>query len=259
MRHVARFRKQFHGLIAVSVVMVSSPSLLLAEDTPGYYTDPSTGIVYRKVVRTIERPVVETKMTQRQETVFKPKTVVETRPTTRRIYTPVTEFRWVPKVEGRWNPFRQPTVAYHHVPETRWQPLDHVVAETKTQVQWEAVTQTVDVPQRLTRIAREEQVDFEPVGRVAPPATQSLASNVAPEIAARLRPLSSDAPVAPLGTAGNAPITSSFVTRETPRTSLQSGLRATELSPGSSGTYIQPLGSGDTSGVAGLSVPRIWR
>ncbi|EMI40297.1 hypothetical protein [Rhodopirellula sp. SWK7] len=259
MRHVARFRKHMLTLIAGSTIMVGSPTLLQGEDTPGYYTDPSTGIVYRKVVRTIERPVVETKIAQRQETVYKPKTVVETRPTTRRTYTPVTEFRWVPRVEGRWNPFRQPTVAYHHVPETRWQSRDEVIAETKTQVQWEAVTQTVDVPQRLTRIAREEQVDFEPVGRVAPPAARTLASNVAPEIAARLRPLDTSAPVQPLGTSGATPTSSSFVTRDDNRSSLQTGLRATELAPDAARGYTQPLGIGNTTGVAGLSVPRIWR
>ncbi|EMI57919.1 hypothetical protein [Rhodopirellula sallentina] len=245
-------------LIAGSMIVGGSASDLRGEDTPGYYTDPSTGIVYRKVVRTVERPKVETRIAKRQETVYKPKTVVESRPATRRTYTPVTEFRWVPRVEGRWNPFRQPTVAYHHVPETRWQARDEVVTETKTQVQWEAVTQTVDVPQRLTRIEREEQVDFEPVGRVAPPAAQSLASNVAPEIAARLRPLDSGQQIQSLSTTSGVPSSSSLV-KDHNRSSLQSGLRATELAPDASRGYTQPIGMGGTTGVAGLSVPRIWR
>lgn len=256
MRSIAGFRKQMFTHIAVSAVSVVSPSVLLAEDTPGYYTNPDTGIVYRQVIRTIERPIVETQMTQQQQTVYHPKTVVETRPTTRRTYTPVTEFRWTPQVEGRWNPFRQPTVAYRHVPETRWQARDEVVAETTTQVQWEAVTQTVQVPQRLTRMTHERKVDFEPVGRVAPVSTHSIASNVSPEIAAKLRPLDSNTHYQPM-TGGVGPAHSSLAAQNN-RSTLQTGLRATELMPQSPPLH-QPVGTANTSGIAGLMPPNIWR
>lgn len=258
MRALARFRTRILGLGALTLIAVGLPTIVTADEAPDYYTDPATGIVYRKVIRTIERPVVETKMTQRKKTVYKPKTVVETRPTTLRTFMPVTEFRWVPKVEGRWNPFRQPTVAYHHVPETRWQANEQVIAQTQTKVQWEAVTQTVDVPERLTRIAREKQVDYEPVGRVAPAPTQVARRNVAPEIAARLRPLDESTAVQ-REAGGDAPGRTSYASREKPRTTLQSGLRATELVPGASRAYTQPLGAGGVSSVAGLAPPRLWR
>ncbi len=256
MRTIASFRKQMFTTMAATAVAASAPTALSAEDTPGYYTNPDTGIVYRQVVRTIERPVVETKMTQQKQTVYQPKTVTETRPITRRTYTPVTEFRWQPHVEGRWNPFRQPTVAYHHVPETRWQARDEVMSETTTQVQWEAVTQTLQVPQRLTRITHEQKVDFEPVGRVAPSSTTNFASNVSPEIAARLRPLDSNTRYQPLSS-NVGPANTSLATHHN-RSSLQTGLRATELMP-QSPPLTQPLGTQNTSGIAGLAPPSIWR
>lgn len=256
MRYIAGFRKQMFIKMAVAAVAVASPPVLIAQDTPGYYTNPDTGIVYRQVVRTIERPIVETKMTEQQHTVYQPKTVVETRPTTRRTYTPVTEFRWTPQVEGRWNPFRQPTVAYHHVPETRWQARDEVVSETTTQVQWEAVTQTVQVPQRLTRMTHERKVDFEVVGRVAPMSTNSVASNVSPEIAAKLRPLASNTQYQPVN-GGIGPGNSSLAAQGY-RSSLQTGMRATELMPQSPPLH-QPVGSMNPSGIAGLMPPSIWR
>lgn len=258
MRSIASFRKQMFTHVAVTAVAIASPSALLAEDTPGYYTNPDTGIVYRQVIRTIERPVVETKMTQQQQTVYQPKTVVETRPTTRRTYTPVTEFRWMPHVEGRWNPFRQPTVAYHHVPQTRWQARDEVVSETTTQVQWEAVTQTVQVPQRLTRMTHERKVDFEVVGRVTPPATpsSSLASNISPEIAAKLRPLASNTQYQAINS--GIATTSGSLAANNNRSTLQTGLRATELMP-QSAPLNQPVGMNNTSGIAGLMPPSIWR
>lgn len=242
---------------------------VLAESMPGYFTDPATGIVYRQVTRTIEKPVVETKMQQQQQTVYKPKTVTETRPTTRRMYIPVTENRWVPKVENRWNPFAAPRVAYHHVPETRWQVKDEVIAHTSTQIHWEPETQTVNVPHQQMRMERQQLVDFEPVGRVAPHATPqttnpafstnpaSPTTNIAPEIAARLRPLASNTSVQPNSV--NPGLTNSpnqIASRVNPRTTLQTGLRATELVPRSNPSYVAPM---DTSGVAGLSPMRIWR
>ncbi|TWU16478.1 hypothetical protein Poly21_36830 [Allorhodopirellula heiligendammensis] len=262
MRYIASFRKQMFTPLVATVAAVASPSAVLAEDTPGYYTNPDTGIVYRQVIRTIERPVVETKMMEQQHTVYQPKTVVETRPATRRTYTPVTESRWLPRVEGRWNPFRQPTVAYQHVPEIRWQARDEVVSETTTQVQWEAVTQTIQVPQRLTRMTREQKVDFEPVGRVPASSASSLASNVSPEVAAKLQPLASK--LQPLGSnvqyqplnGGVSPASS--LAAQGSRSTLQTGLRATELMP-QSPPLNHPAGMTNTSNVAGLVPPSIWR
>ncbi|WP_404305200.1 hypothetical protein [Neorhodopirellula lusitana] len=250
-----------HLIVKASLLWIGSFTLagsVAAQDSSGFYTDPATGIVYRKVTRTIERPVVETKMTQRQQTVYKPKTVTETRPTTRRTYTPVTQHRWVPKVEGRWNPFVQPRVAYHHVPQTHWQANDEVVAETKTEVQWEPETQTVSVPQQLMRIAREQKVDFEPIGRVAPQASQVAASNVSPEIASRLRPLGESTSVQPLQNGSFAGNTNGMIARQNPRSTLQTGLRATELMPSSGTATVAPMTSG-TANIAGLPPLRIWR
>ncbi|WP_246112787.1 hypothetical protein [Allorhodopirellula solitaria] len=256
MRCIASFRKQMFTQVAASAVVFASASTLVGEDTPGYYTNPETGIVYRKVIRTIERPIVETKMTEQQKTVYQPKTVTETRPKTRRTYVPITELRLQPRVEGRWNPFRQARVAYQHVPETRWQARDEVVSETSTQVHWEAVTETVQVPQRLTRITHEQKVDFEPVGRVAPSSSTSLASNVSPEVAAKLRPLDSNAQYQPLPSSVG-PANSSLAAQQS-RSNLQTGMRATELTP-QSPPLTQPVGATGASGIAGFAPTSIWR
>src|SRR5690606_9965541 len=63
-----------------------------------YYTDPETGIVYRKVHRTIERPVVETQVKAQESTVYRPETVVEVRPETRTVYSPVVSYGWEPRL-----------------------------------------------------------------------------------------------------------------------------------------------------------------
>jgi len=183
------------------------------------------------------------------------------------MYIPVTQHRWVPKVENRWNPFVAPRVAYHHLPETTWQVRDEVIAETKTHVQWEPETQTVSVPQRSLRMDRQQQVDFEPIGRVAPNATPQTSApnaagsppNVRPEVAARLRPLAANSsiqPIHPGSVVGPASSVASLAFREDRRSNLQSGLRATELVPRSAPAYVAPV---DATGIAGLPPMRIWR
>lgn len=171
----------------VASIVAASTSTAQAQDQPGYYTDPSTNIVYRQVTRTVERPVVDTKIETQEQTVFRPQTVQETRPETQTVLVPVTQYELESHVEGRWNPFRQPTVAYRSVPKTRWEARSHTVNRTATRTEWVPEKRTVEVPHRIVRMEREQKVDYEVVGRVAPP--QADPNTAAAAIASRLRPL----------------------------------------------------------------------
>jgi len=247
-------------LAIASGVSTSLPTPAYSDD--GFVTDPVTGMVYRRVVQTVQRPVVETKMTQRKQTVYTPETVVETRPEVRRTYKPVMQYRWKPKLEGRWNPFRQPTVAYEHVPETYWQAQDEVVHQTHTRVQWRSEQKIAQVPQRVTRLAQEQSVRYEPVGRVAsasrsvPGKTPAASSNLRPEVAARLRPLNQNEQVAPITA------TASMAAGGPARSSLQKGMRPSDLMPNRSGAYgattvhTLPLPSSNIATFPGGS---LWR
>ena len=48
-----------------------------------FYADPATGIVYRKVVHTTERAVAKTEVDFREEIVYRPQVVIETKPETK--------------------------------------------------------------------------------------------------------------------------------------------------------------------------------
>lgn len=225
-----------------------------AEPAPspsGYYTDPETGIVYRKVHRTIERPVVQTQLEPQQSTVYRPETVVEVRPETRTVYTPVVSYGWEPRVRGRWNPFVQPTIQYEHTPRTHWQARTETVERRETRTNWVAEHRQVDVPRQVVKIQREEKVDYEPVGRVAPPeATPPNSAESA--IAARLRPLDRSTAIAPIATvASSVPVGGT-----TSRSNDQLGMRATELQPSYSGGYATPL---PPAGVARSPYVPLWR
>ncbi len=259
--------------VAFAVFSVNEASAQVpgAPSAPGYYTDPQTGIVYRQVTKTIERPVVELKTEQREQTVYRPQTVTETKPEARTVYTPVVEYKWQPKLEGRWNPFRQPTLAYQHVPETRWETRNEVVQRTNTRTEWVAEKRTVEVPQQLVRMQREQKVDYEAVGRVAPEQAPQTAAEQA--LASRLRPLDSSTRVEAFATPQSqiaqspvvyAPprIAASSLGRMTSdppqRSSSQAGMRANELYPVPSSGYGQALPPA-TSGMATLPAIPLWR
>jgi hypothetical protein len=191
----------------------------------GYYTNPSTGIVYQKVTKTVERPVVETRIEQREQTVYRPQTVAETTPHSRTVYTPVVEYSWEPRLHGRWNPFRPPAVAYHHVPKTHWEQRNEVVQRTNMRTEWVAEKRTIEVPQRIVRMQREETTDYQVVGRVAP--QQANPSGASSAIASRLRPLDSIP-------SSSQPTT----TNSAQRTTGQGGMRPTELYRTASGMPV---------------------
>ena len=229
-----------------------------AQSGAGYFTDPNTGIVYQRVTKSIDRPVVETKVEQRDQTVYRPQTVTETKPESRTVYTPVVEYNWEPRLHGRWNPFRRPTVAYHHVGRTRWEARNEVVNRSNTRTEWVAEQRTVEVPQRIVRMQREQKVDYEPVGRVASPSSAPSSA-----IASRLRPLDANERVQPLG---STQITSRFtapriaastvgrMTSDPPRRSIgQGGMRATNLAPGALGVRGRALPP--ATGGVGIAMP----
>ena len=245
-----------------------------APSRPGYFTDPQTGIVYRQVSKTIERPVVETKIEKKEQTLFRPQVITETKPETQTVYTPVVEYKWEPRLHGRWNPFQQPTVAYHHVPTTRWEARNQVVQRSTSRTQWVAEKRSVEVPQQVVRMERHHKVEFEAVGTIAQPESPTETRGINNAVAARLRPLPNQARVEPLGSTTNRFVASSMATRgrlqpapriaastvgrmtsDPPRRNRgQSGLRATELTPSRGqirGRALPPSTGG--AGVANLS------
>lgn len=261
--------------LAGAVVAIGSMSIAAtanAQTGPGYFTDPNTGIVYRKVAQTIERPVVETKMETQEQVVYTPQTVRETKPEERVLYTPVVESTWEPRVTGRWNPFTQPTVSYHHVPRTRWEARTETVQRTQTRTNWVPETRKIDVPKQIVRMERREKVDFEPVGRVAPQATPP--GGVSEAIASRLRPLNNSERIEPIGGTSSYAAASSYgypvprvaattvgrMTSDPPRrTTGQGGMAATTLMPTPPAVMGQALPPTTGGGVANLPALPFFR
>lgn len=248
-----------HESLSAAVYAQAPP----ASNTSPYVTDPATGIIYRKVHRTIERPVVQTEMKPQESTIYRPETVVEVTPETRTVYTPVVSYGWEPRVRGRWNPFVQPTLQYEQVPRTHWEARSETVERRQTRTNWVTERRRVDVPQQVVKIQREEKVDYEAVGRVAP--QQAMPPNSAQSaeaaLAARLRPIDAATPIAPFSAIGstNYPMVASQTLPPYPgssRSSEQTGMRAIDLTAGSYGGYATPL---PPVGIATNPLQTLWR
>ncbi len=228
------------------------------QDATGFYTDPGTGVVYRKVQRSIERPVVETQMRTQESTVYRPETVVTSRPETRTVYSPTVSYGWEPRLANRWNPFMQPTVVYQHVPRTHWETRSETVERQESRTNWVAETRKIDVPQQIVRIQRETKDEFEPVGKVASPQPAAPPNSTESAIAARLRPMDSGTRIEPLY--GNSVPSSAYANNNAYRNDGQRGMPVNNLYPNQSPVYSSPLPPASSGlGVAGLPLTPIWR
>ena len=84
------------------------------------------------------------------------------------------------------------------MPTTQWRRQDDVTTQTRTLTKWVPEKRMMDVPTSVVKMKREEKIDYQVVGRVAPQATPE--TTLPPAIASRLRPLAANARVQPIGT-----------------------------------------------------------
>jgi hypothetical protein len=105
------------------------------------------GVTYRETRRVVEERIPESRMVEREQTVYREQFTTEMRPSTRTYCAPVTEYRWEAYWVGRWNPLAQPYLAYRCVPRTHW----------------EQRIETVDVPVNVRRLVPESRVVRQPV------------------------------------------------------------------------------------------------
>lgn len=218
--------------------VAARPASIADSQGPVFYADPATGIVYRKVVHTTERAVAKTEVDFREEIVYRPQVVIETKPEIRTLQEPVVTHFWKPRLTNRWNPFGPKSVYYEHTPETRWETRTVVVQNREPQTRWVTDRVRTAVPRPSMRIILEEVVGYEAVGRMPtqarPPVADPEIDNHPESIAARLKPIpppqegSGFIPGKLMPTSG-FPITP--IAANGSRTEAQAGLRASELLP----------------------------
>lgn len=153
------------GLLPAQKVLAQNAPLQTGQPaaTPGFFTDPKTGITYRQEVRTIQRPVVDEKIETREQVTYQPEYVTSVQNESRTVYTPTVRYGWQPKWHGWWNPFKQPTLAYHYTPQTAWEARVENVQHPSVSTRWVEKKQVVQVPTRTTRWEVAQEVVQVPV------------------------------------------------------------------------------------------------
>jgi hypothetical protein len=103
-------------------VLLVVPVCLVANVSVGEVTYfEKDGTTYRETRETIRRPVSETRMKERERTVYRDELKSEYHDTYRTTQIPVTEYRWETRVEGIFNPFVGAHLVQRLVPKTRWE------------------------------------------------------------------------------------------------------------------------------------------
>lgn len=175
-----------------SLVLTGGSPLSAQSLNATYEKDPTTGEMYAKSVRTVQRSVVDTVLEPQQQVIYRPQTVTETTPRLYTLYTPVTEVKWRMYRHGWWNIFRPPTHSYHPVAETHWERRSQVINHTTSKVSYVPETRTVQVAKQVPRIETQQIVSYQ---KVTPPAASQPSTRIegiSEAVAARLRPMSND-------------------------------------------------------------------
>lgn len=120
------------------------------------------GVTYQETKRTVQRPIVEGRWENREETVYVEQAQTELHPSTRVVRRPVTEWGWQARLKNRWNPLSQPYYAYEWAPSTRYEYQNETV-------HYPVVVRSV-VPEKRSRqvyVTAQRVVNEEHVSRVA--------------------------------------------------------------------------------------------
>jgi hypothetical protein len=116
------------------------------------------GTLIQETRQIIRRPVSETRLQERERTVYREQLTHDYQDTYRVYQAPVTEYRWETRLEGLLNPFVGPHLVQRLVPRTRWETHTEVVQAPVLRRELVPVTQIERVPVTTRRIVDEEVI-----------------------------------------------------------------------------------------------------
>jgi len=165
---------RYHHCLVTSLLLVSGALAAGDAEEVRYYVQD--GITYRETRRTIQRPIVETRLQQSTQTVLREELATEYRDTLRTWWMPVTEYRCETHWVGRWNPFVQPYLENRWVPQSRWEKRTESVKIPVTCRRLVPETRTVQLPVATQRMVSEDVITRVAVGPAPPNLSENPAS-----------------------------------------------------------------------------------
>ncbi len=139
--------------------------------------DPTTGRLFHQQLVQVDVPAVRWESKQVTATVLQPQWVSRVEPQTQMVLQPQTQTVLQPYWQNRWNPFRQPILAYRHVPQTTWNPTNVTTSRVVTAQQWTPVQQTINVPQPVTETRTVQQLVQTEIPQTGPSLAAAIPSS----------------------------------------------------------------------------------
>jgi hypothetical protein len=155
-------------MLAVCLAGWSADQSIEADEVRYY---EQNGVTYQETRRKVSRPLVQTALTQQQQTVYRQQVSTEYRDVQRTYYVPITENRVQSYWQKRINPFAPPYLAQKVVPVTRWELRGDTVRVPYTRTDCIPQVVTVQVPTSTQRMVEDEVITRVAVGIPQAPAT----------------------------------------------------------------------------------------
>ena len=166
---------QRFGTLAVGILCSQMSTVWAQDSVYGNY-----GTTFQDVTQRVRTPVTDTRIEEREQTVYRQQYETRIYQSQRNVLVPVTEYTWQPRWHGRLNPFRPPTVAYQFVPHTRWEMHTQTVQTPVTKSQWVPEKRIVQVPVTTLHMEEREQIVRRPVTRNVTLVRQATATTATP-------------------------------------------------------------------------------
>lgn len=159
-------------LAALVLLPIVGTQVVQADEVRYFEKD---GVTYRETRRVVERPVNETHIERREQTVYREQYRTEVNESVRSVVTPVTEYQWTTVMRNRWNPFGRPYLAQELIPVQRWESRQEIVQRPVYRRELVPEVRTVEVPVTTQRLAQEEVITRVAVSGPAPAANVASA------------------------------------------------------------------------------------
>ncbi len=134
------------------------------DSTPYLYTDPATGIQYRKEYETLERPMIRQASETREIATMQAKVVRQWEMVPATQYVAVQREVWHPQWRGVWNPLAPATLHFKPKAEVVWEARPVMTPRATDYTQWVEHRETIEIPKNYASIHREQVERWVAVG-----------------------------------------------------------------------------------------------
>lgn len=156
-----------HRFVFAAILAVSGVQATTAQEASSFlYTDPATGIQYRKEYETLERPMIRQASESREVATMQAKVVRQWEMVPATQYVAVQREVWHPQWRGGWNPLTPSTLYFKPKAEIVWEARPVMTPQSKAYTQWVEHRETVEIPKNYASIHREQIERWVAVGPV---------------------------------------------------------------------------------------------